>query len=322
MRFLVLVSTLLAAVAPISARSGQQGTDAGPDTAIAASYFAEARALADRDGGRLWGVRLDGPMLFVDPATRRVVANQADAEGRLVGRDGVFAGQIDDDVAVANTAVTWSGVHWTMIVWPLPSDPGRRAELMAHEMFHRVQASLRLPMSNPANAHLDTLDGRYWLQLEWRALRAALESPGPGRAAAVADALAFRAQVPHQYRLPLGCSPQRTSRTEGLLVPGVDAVPSQHLVQVLGERRLYQPVLAVDVGNCHSSIGSVLAQYWLIRRRRLGHNLRPASGLRASWPWHRPFPHRFRPDFGPSPIQCPPSGLLPQPVACAAPLPF
>src|SRR5713226_2210476 len=40
---------------------------------------------------------------------------------------------------------------------------------------------------------LDTRDGRLWLQLEWRALAAALTSRGKQRRRAIADALLFRA---------------------------------------------------------------------------------------------------------------------------------
>jgi hypothetical protein len=49
-----------------------------------------------------------------------------------------------------------------------------------------------LPPNNGFNEHLDTLEGRVWMQLEWRALRRALESSGRDRAEAIADALAFR----------------------------------------------------------------------------------------------------------------------------------
>lgn len=42
------------------------------------------------------------------------------------------------------------------------------------------------------NEHLDTLEGRVWMQLEWRALRRALETSGSARTEAIADALAFR----------------------------------------------------------------------------------------------------------------------------------
>ena len=55
----------------------------GPiDAGLAAQYFREARAACERDGGRLWGVSPCGPILFVEPQTRGVVANQPDAEGQ------------------------------------------------------------------------------------------------------------------------------------------------------------------------------------------------------------------------------------------------
>ena len=46
--------------------------------------------------------------------------------------------------------------------------------------------------SDGFNEHLDTLEGRISMQLEWRALRRAVESGGNDRAEAIADALAFR----------------------------------------------------------------------------------------------------------------------------------
>jgi hypothetical protein len=42
------------------------------------------------------------------------------------------------------------------------------------------------------NEHLDTLEGRYLVRLEWRALTKALQSDGERRRSALADALAFR----------------------------------------------------------------------------------------------------------------------------------
>jgi hypothetical protein len=163
------------------------------DTATAARYFAEARALAQRDGGATWGRSLEGPMIFLDPATRRVVASAPDAEGRLVADGAVFTGTLPPEVPASNTALEWAGVRWTVVVWPLPADERARGQLMAHELFHRIQGDLGIPMASPKNEHLDTLDGRYWLRLEWRALAAALDARGEERARAVADALAFRA---------------------------------------------------------------------------------------------------------------------------------
>jgi hypothetical protein len=47
-------------------------------------------------------------------------------------------------------------------------------------------------MTDPTNVHLDTLKGRYWLQLEWRALARALGSTGDEQLQAIEDALRFR----------------------------------------------------------------------------------------------------------------------------------
>lgn len=162
------------------------------DAAEAARCFAEAHAASDRDAGHLWGVRIYGPMLFVDPATRRVVANRADAAGLLSREGDVFTGEFPADQPIANTSVEWGGVRWAMILWPLPEDASRRVQLMLHESFHRIQPEIGIEPRSPANAHLDALDGRYLMRLEWRALRAALESRDDARRRAVEDALAFR----------------------------------------------------------------------------------------------------------------------------------
>jgi hypothetical protein len=171
------------------------------DAKLAGQYFDEARAICDRDGGRLWGVGLFGPMMFADPESRAVVANRADESGLLHERDGVFVGRFPPDEIIANTAPTWAGTDWAMVMWPLPEDKRARGRLMVHELWHRVQHEL-LPLvqrdtgepgSDSPNSHLDTHDGRILMQLEWRALGAALRKSGPGRRAAVEDALVFRA---------------------------------------------------------------------------------------------------------------------------------
>jgi hypothetical protein len=63
-----------------------------------------------------------------------------------------------------------------------------------HELFHRIQPGLGLMAPGSGeNVHLDSLEGRYWMRLEWRALARALGASGAARISAVADALAFRA---------------------------------------------------------------------------------------------------------------------------------
>ena len=71
-------------------------------------------------------------------------------------------------------------------------DAAVRQQLMLHGLFHRIQPELGLITEDGFNEHLDTLEGRFWIQLEWRALRRAVKSSGSDRAEAIADALAFR----------------------------------------------------------------------------------------------------------------------------------
>ncbi|MFO0738106.1 MAG: hypothetical protein U0270_19595 [Labilithrix sp.] len=160
----------------------------------AKTYFAELAGMAAADGGRLWGRSLGGPFVFVDPPTREVVANERDARGALTAEDGVWVGHLGPNDPIANTSIEWSGTRWTMVMWndDLADDAFARRKLMAHEAFHRVQPELGLVASGEPNDHLDTRDGRYWLQLEWNALESAVLDPALAPSA-VSDALAFRA---------------------------------------------------------------------------------------------------------------------------------
>jgi len=162
------------------------------DTKLAARYFQQLKQTSDRDGGKTWGLPLYGPIMFVDPRSGNIVANQADPEHKLVPQDGVFIGTLPREMSPANTAVDWAGVHWTMVMWPVSEFRQARERLLLHECFHRLQKELGLPARDAVNAHLDTLNGRIWIQMEWRALERTLRQTGPARKAALADALLFR----------------------------------------------------------------------------------------------------------------------------------
>lgn len=180
----------------LMACAGTAGAQAAPiDQTKAAQYFEEAKRVSAADGGKLWGVALYGPMFFVNAATSEVVANQADAEGKLTQHGAVWTGKLPPQIGAANTAIDWAGVHWTMMMWPLPIYRRERAALMMHECFHRVQGQVGLPARDSVNSQLETRDGRIWLELEWRALeRALVDWAEPAkRNRAVADALLFRA---------------------------------------------------------------------------------------------------------------------------------
>ena len=159
---------------------------------LAKRYFEEATKLCERDAGRLWGVSLCGPMVIFDPATGTRATSQPEPEGPPPR----FPGYADGPVS-------WGGLRW--FGWPLymlpEKDADVRQQVMLHGLFHRIQPELACceGASDGSNEHLDTLEGRVWMQLEWRALRRAVESSGSDRAEAIADALAFRRERRRQF---------------------------------------------------------------------------------------------------------------------------
>jgi len=161
---------------------------------LARQAFREAEEAALADGGALWGRELVGPMLFADPATRAVVANQPDEREKLREQDGVFVGTLPGEVGIANTATDFAGVRWTMVVWPLPENRYARVQLLLHECFHRIQPELKHGGGDALNEHVDKEAGRLFLRLEYRALAEALVRGGEERKRALGDALLFRAQ--------------------------------------------------------------------------------------------------------------------------------
>src|SRR6478672_8460301 len=165
---------------------GAPAADAQVNPELARRYFEEATKLCERDAGRLWGVSLCGPMVIVDQATGTRATSQPEPEGPPPR----FPGLVDGPVS-------WGGVRWfSFPLYMLPEkDADVRQQLMLHGLFHRIQPGLGFMQGvqdDGANEHLDTLEGRVWMQLEWRALRRAVESSGSARAGAIADALAFR----------------------------------------------------------------------------------------------------------------------------------
>jgi hypothetical protein len=185
-RGLALSATALSAALPSAAW-------AEPDRAAALQLFADADQICRRDDGALWGRSICGPILFVDYSDRSFVANQQAPSGGLRQEGSVFLGVLPEEVIIANTPTEWEGQRWTQIVAPISADPEARDVLVAHELFHRIQPTLGLTRNEVGNAHLDEREGRYWLQMEWRALTAALRAEtASGRRSAIEDALAFR----------------------------------------------------------------------------------------------------------------------------------
>lgn len=191
-RSALVTSLLFCLVAPALALAA---SPTPTEIAKAKAVFADAQNVSARDGGRLWGIPLYGRMLLVIPATRAVIANQPDPQHLLRPQDGVYVGTLPGDVVLSDAPTEWEGVRWTQLRLPtLPQDAMTRSVTLAHEMFHRIQPELHLEADAMANPQLDTEQGRLWLQLEWRALAAALIESGDAQTQAIRDALAFRAR--------------------------------------------------------------------------------------------------------------------------------
>lgn len=175
----------------------------------AKAYFDEARKISDKDGGKLWGLPLYGPVFFVDGPSHMVIANQQDKQGLLHAKGDFFEGKLEG-IDPSDDDIDWAGKHWTMLTWQtIPEDRLLREKLFAHEMFHRLQQDLKLRALDSFSLHLDSKEGRIWLQLEWRALAAALIKRGTSQDQAVKDALTFRE---HRHQLYPG-----SDETERLL---------------------------------------------------------------------------------------------------------
>lgn len=163
------------------------------DYRLQAAAASELQQMCGADAGQLWNTSLCGPLIVVDGRTRQAWATQRDNQNVLsLTAGGGWAGVLPQGVPVANTTVDWGGVRWIMVVGPLPEDASARRVLLAHEAWHRVQASIGLPMQNANAAHLETELGRYLMRLELRALATAMLSNGRARRDAAKDALGFR----------------------------------------------------------------------------------------------------------------------------------
>src|SRR5688572_25028709 len=160
------------------------------DQQRAQEFFKECRALHERDGGRLWGMSFWAPMVIGDARTQTFATSQPAPDAPRPKIIGLVNGPIQWGDTM------WAALNWdTFAYWPAR----RRGELCIHESFHIVQPKLIVNGPAGANEHLDSVDGRYWLRLEWRALAQALRESGEPRAQAVREALAFRQARHTQY---------------------------------------------------------------------------------------------------------------------------
>lgn len=182
----------LLATWPVASRAQSVWVDA----AAAQRALEEFKVICEKDAGRLWGVSLCGPVMLVEPSSRLIFTNTRPGEAGAPSTNGWFVATLPASESVSNTHVEWAGLSWAQVQWPVASGLEPQGSVLLHESFHRVAAAEKWPagsgMPATSNAHLATLEGRYLLQLEWRALERALQAQGASRRSALEDALVFR----------------------------------------------------------------------------------------------------------------------------------
>ena len=92
------------------------------DQQRAQEFFKDVQAVCEREGKRLWGISLCGPMVIADQRTQTIATSQPPPEGprpRLAG--------------IVNAPVQWGGVTWASVMWdtlinatPREGDPAPR----------------------------------------------------------------------------------------------------------------------------------------------------------------------------------------------------
>lgn len=157
---------------------------------LARQYFKEANELCIKDNGKLWGISICGPMVIYDIDSKTIATSEPEPNEkrpRILG--------------VVNAPIQWGGKSWAAYIWTdvATKTPRDRKELLLHELFHGIQPQLGLGVATGTPEHLDEVQGRYWMRLEWRALALALRSTAKKRKIALSDALAFRQERQKLY---------------------------------------------------------------------------------------------------------------------------
>ena len=100
--FVIVISRAVPAIAQVDQERAQ-------------AFFKEAQAVCERDGGRLWGVSLCGPMVIGDAATKTFATSQPapDAPRPPV-------------VGLVNAPVQWGGLTWGSYTWDTLKNAPRR----------------------------------------------------------------------------------------------------------------------------------------------------------------------------------------------------
>lgn len=152
----------------------------------------ETKVLCEKDNGFLWGRNLYVPLLFVDESNNTIYTSTSSNSFCLEEVNGVYRGELPSSIKVEKGPIIIDGKTWALIPMPLPDNKVECHALILHEAFHCLQPKLRLKPEPYDNTHMEKMEARFWLKLEWKALELALQSDGDNRSQAITDAICFR----------------------------------------------------------------------------------------------------------------------------------
>jgi hypothetical protein len=177
-----------------------ENTDSYFTAEKASQYFKSVEDICNRDNGKLWGKNLYGPIMYVDRASRRIIANQPDNEGLLKGKDGIYTGLYPKELLIRNVPVELGGTLFSLAPLPVEEDEYRLKTRAIRSLFHRFQNDEGIVSESYSANNMDEKEARLWIKLEWKALRKALNSEGEVRQLAIRDALIFRGSNRELYQ--------------------------------------------------------------------------------------------------------------------------
>ncbi len=156
-------------------------------------YLREVEQICGKDNGNLWNKNLYGPILLIDPVTRDIVANQADSESLLQPHKNVYIGKYPDNKTIASGVTFFGGKEWAKISMDFSKvESSELMQTIVHESFHRIQKTIGFDYKAYHNDHMDDMQARISILLEWNALVQAIKTNNEERKWAIKDALLIR----------------------------------------------------------------------------------------------------------------------------------
>ena len=138
--------------------------------------FVEVHELCSIDNSQMWGINLDLPCMIIDKNTRMILANNPDKDSLLVREGNFYSGHYPENKALGSSFTEYGGTVFANVSYPFLFPESYLKVQLIHEIFHIVQDSLKLnpPQLFFRNAHMDDMNARIYMRLEWAALEKAL----------------------------------------------------------------------------------------------------------------------------------------------------